>query len=645
VTEVEPVDPARARRFTWGTLLFFGALQAWASRFTTTPDGMSYVDLSDAIVSGHLGRLVNGYWSPAYPVLIGLTRLLLRPSPYWEFAVVHLVNWLLFAASIAAFEYFLRSLEPVLARLGRRELETTAGRLIAWGVFGVLSLIMTPLVLPTPDLLVTAWTFTTFGALLRLQADPGDRRSAIVLGISLGFGALTKSFYFPWSAVVFACAAFAFRRRSLRPLVVSLAIWLVIVSPWCIALSRHEGRFTFGDTGRLTYIWNVNLTESPTLKIMPHAATLPALEPVLQGVAVTPNAEGSNPVWYDPVRWYADLHARLDLPAQMRLFSGLVSYFFSTLAPVQLLLWCFFALATRDDRREWAREVWIVVLPALAAIGAYSLVLMTARYVAPFMVALTVITCFGLRWPSRVTPARMAVAVGVPTMILMARSETFQSLSWMNALLAAVLIGWSFRRRGVAVMIVLGVLGGLVVRVLQPGGLGTFPIVAGILIILVYAMATRRAYASHEPEAFSRAMKNGLVGGNVVFTLILCGIKYYGSIKPPTAYEGEPNVIALQVQALAQAGLKAGDKVAVVGSPFEAYWVRSARMQIVGVVPPWQVDRFTKLDAAGQGRIQQAFADAHANAMIAQAALPPIAGDTAWHPYNYLGWVKRLPSR
>jgi hypothetical protein len=360
-------------------------------------------------------------------------------------------------------------------------------------------------------------------------------------------------------------------------------------------------------------------------------------------VAVMSNAKGSNPVWYDPVRWYSDIQARWDPVAQLHLFSGLITYFFSTLAPVLLLLWCCFAVAERQDRQSWTSATWIVVLPAIAAIGAYSLVLMTARYVAPFIVTLTIVTCFGLRWPSRVTPVRMAIGIAVPILILMARFDTLMTLTWMNSLLAAVLIGWAFRRRETTTRIVIAILGGLVVRVLQPGGLGTFPIAAGILIVIVYALAARRAFTSHEPRAFSGAMRRGLIGGNALFTLVLCGIKYNDSIKSPPSYEGDPNVISLQARAMGAAGLKAGDKVSVIGSPFEAYWVRTARMQIVGVVPPWQVPAFLKLDPAGKRLIEREFSRAGARAIVAQVAVPPVAGDTTWHPYNYIGWVKRLP--
>src|SRR4051812_24749344 len=88
-TVVEPVDPAKARRVIWFILLLLSGLQAWSARFVATPDGISYIDLSDAIVTGHLSGIVNAYWSPLYPTLIGLLRLIVRPSPYWEFAWMH----------------------------------------------------------------------------------------------------------------------------------------------------------------------------------------------------------------------------------------------------------------------------------------------------------------------------------------------------------------------------------------------------------------------------------------------------------------------------------------------------------------------------------------------------------------------------
>ncbi len=61
--------------------------QAYAQRYVVGPDGVAYLDLSDAVVAGHWSGLVNLYWSPLYPLLIGLARIVTRASPAGEVPV------------------------------------------------------------------------------------------------------------------------------------------------------------------------------------------------------------------------------------------------------------------------------------------------------------------------------------------------------------------------------------------------------------------------------------------------------------------------------------------------------------------------------------------------------------------------------
>jgi hypothetical protein len=642
---VEPLDPVKARRVIWVVLVILAGLQAWAARFTATPDGISYVDLSDAIVNGHLGEIVNAYWSPLYPALLGVLRLAFRPGPYWEFALVHLLNVLLFAASIAGFEYFLSALTAAAGRWGRGELETIPGKIIAYAVFGALSLMMTPLSLPTPDLLVTTASFLVFGGLLRLRDEPNRRRHAVVLGLALAMGSLAKSFFIPWSAVVFITAWAATRRSGWRPTATAAAAWLLFVGPWCAVLSAHQGRLTFGDTGRLTYIWNVNQVESPSMKVMPHGSTTAASDSALRGVAVTPNARGTNPVWFDPARWYTDLSPEWNPSKQLAMFSGLVSQFFSTMAPVLLVIWFACAVATRDDRAEWWGRVWIVMLPALVAMGTYSMVLITTRYIAPFVIALTLAVCFAMRWPSRLAPGRVLLGLGVPLLIIMATPGDALVLSFMNSALASVLFAWSFRRRGPMVMIVTAVLGSLSVWMLLPRNLRSFVMIGAVLIFALYWIASRRAIANHEARRFSRVVRQGLFITNGLIIGIVGALKYKSSVAPLPVITGEPNLNWLQAEAMRQAGVVPGMRIAIVGSPFEAYWARTGRLQIVGVVPPWRVAAFRTLPADKREMLFREFARAGARAVVSLTPTAPVAGDTSWVPHDYIGWIKRLPGR
>src|SRR5687768_8882410 len=85
------------RRVAWSVLLLLAAFQAWTFRHTVSPDGVAYLDLSDAVASGRFRDLVNGYWSPLYPVGVGIARWAVSAtplaSPYWEFALLHAVNF------------------------------------------------------------------------------------------------------------------------------------------------------------------------------------------------------------------------------------------------------------------------------------------------------------------------------------------------------------------------------------------------------------------------------------------------------------------------------------------------------------------------------------------------------------------------
>lgn len=55
-------------------------------------DGISYLDLSDAALAGRWHEFVNAYWSPLFPALIALGRLLVGATPGREGASFVLVN-------------------------------------------------------------------------------------------------------------------------------------------------------------------------------------------------------------------------------------------------------------------------------------------------------------------------------------------------------------------------------------------------------------------------------------------------------------------------------------------------------------------------------------------------------------------------
>lgn len=90
--------------------IFLGGLDAWSARHAITPDGISYLDMGDAYVRRDWGMAVNGLWSPLYSWLLGLAMLILKPSPYWEVAVAHIVNFVIYLCALCCFDFLLREL-------------------------------------------------------------------------------------------------------------------------------------------------------------------------------------------------------------------------------------------------------------------------------------------------------------------------------------------------------------------------------------------------------------------------------------------------------------------------------------------------------------------------------------------------------
>jgi hypothetical protein len=633
----------KVRAGAWVVLLALAGAQAWSARFYATPDGVSYMDISDAVLSGQWRELLNAYWSPLYPALIGMLRAVLRPSAYWEFGVAHLLNFLLFVASLVGFEYFVASLRE----LGRTQwnkpgLDTTWGAIGAYAIFGVFTLMMTPLILPTPDLLVSAASFFVFGALLRLRYDMGVGRAGVVLGIALAAGSLAKSFVIPWAGVCIVTAFVALRGRALRPAFLAAGVWLLAVLPWTIGLSAKYGHVTFGDTGRLTYVWYVNRIESPSAKLMPHAAATPATDSVLRGIAITPDAPGTNPVWYDPARWYDDLHPSFSLARQLSVIGILGAEYIASLAPMFLVIAFWLIAAGREGVAEWWRRTWPVVVPSLAALFAYSLVLVTTRYVAPFYMTLLLVVMCGATWPERIPPTRMLLAVGIPLILMVATPNPGKPTAFVNAAVSSVAFVWLVRRRSTAVQIAAGVIGSILVRTLQAGGDMRWVGVTSVLMILAYWLIGRHADQREEQALTSRIVRRTLVAACSVIVFSVAALKYADSLSQERPDPAEPNDNWFAAGRASTAGIGPGSRIALVGSPFEAYWVRVARAKLVAVVPPPSMRGFVELPADRRQRLYDEFARAGADFIVVQLANLPEGADRSWMPIQFIGWVKKV---
>jgi len=390
------------RLLFWNAALLIGLLQTWAHRHDCAPDSISYIELGWAGARSGLAHLVSGYWSPLYPFLLSLEFRIVSPPPRFEFAVVHLLNLLLFIGTIAAFDLFLG--EFILARRGASSLvadsEDESERAVwLWGcvLFVWAAEFWLGPSLMTPDLCVALLTLLATALLLRIRRGLGSWPVFLVLGALLGLSYLAKTAMF-FLAPVFLLSAFVLGRRAgipfrpaaLRTLLAAI-IFACLAFPFIHALSAQKGRLTAGDVGRIAYAEYINratLSEHwqgepagtgtpahPTRKVFSDPAVYEFAAPV----------PGTYPPWYDPSYWYEGIRPSFDLKNQLwTMFRAANAYLriFSKSGVLWVMLaaiWFFWKRAFRWVRL--APGLWLVVLPSAATLALYEMVHTEARYV------------------------------------------------------------------------------------------------------------------------------------------------------------------------------------------------------------------------------------------------------------------------
>jgi hypothetical protein len=421
MTSPEPIPalqpcplPGRIRLAGRVLAVLLCGLHAWVARHVMNPDGLSYLDLADAYARGDYAAAVNSYWSPLYSWILGAALAVLRPSPYWECAAVHAVNFGIFLVALAGFEFLLTEL--LLAR--RATGEGGPPRLPEWAVVGLgyglfiwVSRRLVTVSLVTPDMLVAAAVYTAAGLLLRMRRRGPSAASAALLGVVLGLGYLAKAVLFPLALIFLAVLALTARgwRSRVRSVGFAAAGFFLVAGGFIGALSANKGRPTFGDSGRLNYAWYVAGVPRPHWIDRPAGAAGDRPRLLLGAPAVYEfDGPGTYPLWYDPPRWYEGLRTAFSATAQLRASAhtawACLTLLFGELAcfAAPVLVLYFASLPGRYRRWAGAVAYYPLLLPALAAVALYVLVgHVEARLIGPFLLLLLVGMASGARVPGR----------------------------------------------------------------------------------------------------------------------------------------------------------------------------------------------------------------------------------------------------
>ncbi len=376
--------------------------------------GLQYLDNADAYRRADFHNALNTLWSPLYSWLIVVLSAIVRPSREQEFPLVHFLNFLLYAMTLASFLFFLRCVRPLLPA------RSQSGFILLSGVeFLYCSLGYTALLIVTPDLLVSFFAFVAAGLLVRIVRAEAGARDFVMLGAALGFGYLGKAPFLPIGVLCLLMAAWFGRKRALA----SCAIFVAIVGSYVWALSEAKGRFTWGDSAWLNVAFHVNGVPNvnwqgepegsgrpvhPTRQLSMHPAIFEFASPI----------PGTYPPWYDPAYWNEGVQITHRPRAFAAAIKKQIRLYASWLHQQLPLLFAFpvLFLLTSNKRRTLAqfKILWPVLALGAMPFAMYAPVYAEGRYLAPFFVLL-----WAALFACVVEERRTALAIGAVAAILM----------------------------------------------------------------------------------------------------------------------------------------------------------------------------------------------------------------------------------
>ena len=425
--------------FTERTILIvcivLGALQAWICRYQMISDGVSYLDIGDAYFRGDWSTAINAYWSPMYSWCLGLALYLVKPSIWWEFVTVHVVNLIIYVVALFCFRFFLRSVLRALKESDTKGSDDSAALpesallVVGYSLFLLCSLVLIGVGTVTPDLLVAAIVFLIGGYLIDLRFHHSYQKFAI-FGALNGAAYLGKGIMCPLGFGFLAILLFSGRRSKTRVygVILSTLIFLMVCAPFVFVISKAKGRLTFGDTGKLAYAGlvspgtpQIHWQGEPGGSGTPQHSTRQVLENPRVFEFGEP-IEGTYPPWDDPSYWNEGVQPRFRLRAQLRVlvesgfvYEKLLRRELGLLAGALILLF----IGGRPTRRAIVAN-WPLLAVACLSLVAYSLVLVIARYIGASMVFLWLAIFAGIRLPKDEKLSRISkyVAVAVAATIL-----------------------------------------------------------------------------------------------------------------------------------------------------------------------------------------------------------------------------------
>jgi hypothetical protein len=259
----------RRKLLYWTGIAFLLRLfVTWYFEQVISPDGTQYVALGRELIRGKFHEGLSAYWSPLYPLLVGVSSLFFRDP---EFAGR-------FISVVAGSLLVIPSYKLIQSRYGER-IALVGAALVA----------LHPLLIYYSTALLTESTYTllfTCGVLYGWKAlSLGSGRSFLVTGLAFGGCYLLKpegaGFLLLLLALILGRKLFdkaASFKRCARDAVLLFAGFMLLAAPYLFYLRQQTGAWTLsGKTA--SHLWQGNSipgTESvqPVMPLIPGATTM-----------------------------------------------------------------------------------------------------------------------------------------------------------------------------------------------------------------------------------------------------------------------------------------------------------------------------------------------------------------------------------
>ncbi len=433
----------------WVLAIFLGALQVGANFYIQTADDIiAYLDIGEAYFRGDWDTAINAYWSPLYSWILGLTLAVFKPSSYWEFPLVKIINFLIYLFALVWFEFFLRELifyyNHKLAKEGRNrafKIPSWVWIVCGYTLFIFSSLQWIGVYSDSPDMLVAAFVYIATGLILRISRHSDSWLNFLILGTVLGLGYLSKAVMFPLGFVFLVVSLFSAKnlRQALPKALAALLVFTIIVTPFIATISTAKNRLTFGDTGKLNYEWLVTNEVIPYRfwqgKEPGHGIPKHPVRQIFDNPKVfefEKSGGGTYSPWHDPSYWYEGLVYKFSLKRQLIIIGKNSIFYYKQF--IGILIFAYLILVCVSGRFWLSIKNlignWILIIPAAAGLGIYMLVIdmptafQPTRYIAPFIVLLFAGVFTSVRLPNSPESKRLIAGMSIATLVIIS-SQVF----------------------------------------------------------------------------------------------------------------------------------------------------------------------------------------------------------------------------